>query len=344
MFKSIAGAIIILMSLSSCRNDQEDTRSIIEIQREEGYPVTTVTLERQALKRDFYYSGVVEGIRQGDVKTILTDNVERVFVKTGDSVRKNQILLIMDTTNPLARYNQAKTARDLLAKTYDRVKNVYNSGGMAEQKLDEVRAKFEAADADFIAARNALKLTAPLAGVVTDVTIREGETPMPLLPLIRISMIDTVIVKLNVDNDDIQYIRIGDSVKLGSNEEFNGTVSKVALSAGAMNRQFSVEVIAPNPDHRMRPGSYLDCRLSVCIKENALTLPRFALVSEGQNQYVIYAIEQQTARRLLVNLGLETVDQVEILNSLDEGLLIALMGNRSLSDGVKVKIINPEKH
>ena len=111
-----------------------------------------------------------------DVKTIdlsskLTGRVLKINVKKGDTVKKGQVLIELDTpdidanaeqvnatlalavaqqekVNNGARNEQiamAKASYDLAKKTYDRLNRLHNEGVIPTQKLDEAQAKYQAA-------------------------------------------------------------------------------------------------------------------------------------------------------------------------------------------------------
>ncbi len=117
----------------TCSSRQSQPRNIPSIQAQEGIPVTAGYVKSQDIYKTMLYSGEITGIRQSEVKSLLMDEIHRITVRLGDRVLRGQVVMELDTTNALAKYNQAKAALDLYEKTYQRLKSVYQAGGIARQ-------------------------------------------------------------------------------------------------------------------------------------------------------------------------------------------------------------------
>ena len=71
-------------------------------------------------------------------------------------------------------------------------------------------------------------------------------------------------------------------------------------------------------------------------RKAVLSIPRAALLREGESHFV-YRLEEGRARRRPVTLGLVGIDDVEISSGLSEGDRVILPGgDRPLSDGLRV--------
>ena len=115
-----------------------------------------------------------------DVKTVdlaskITGRIEKLNCKKGDRVKKGDVLITLDApeinakaaqvdatvqlalaqqekVNNGARNEQismAKASRDLAKKTFDRLNRLHDEGVIPTQKLDEARAKYQAAQDNY---------------------------------------------------------------------------------------------------------------------------------------------------------------------------------------------------
>ena len=67
----------------------------------------------------FSYSGVVEAV-EINIAPKITDNIVKFYVKEGDKVTKDQILLELDGKDIIAAYNYAQTEFDITSEIYKR--------------------------------------------------------------------------------------------------------------------------------------------------------------------------------------------------------------------------------
>ncbi len=337
---------IIILSIFAlfvfCSKGKNESRSIVEIQKKEGFPVKVEKLQKKAFYKEFYYSGFLKGIKQSEIKTtLIIDEISKVHVKVGDRVKKDQVVIEMDSTNPLAKYNQAKQAYLLYQKTFERIKHVYEVGGVSKQKFDEVKAKYLASKADFISSKNALKLKSPISGIVTEVNIHEGEMPTPGIALVKVADIDSVLLIINVSTDDIKYFNVGDSSFITyNNNVYTGIVNKVSLSANQLSRQFTVEILIPNKDKTLNPGIYIDANIKAKVSDSTYVVKRSAVFYDDDDNPYIFYIKNNRAFKKYIKTGIFSSNLVQIFSDLTSGTDIVVYGGNLLADSVKVKVIN----
>ncbi len=322
----------------ACSSRQSESRNIPSIQAQEGIPVTAGQVESQDIYKTMLYSGEITGIRQSEVKSLLMDEIHRITVRLGDRVVRNQVVAELDTTNALAKYNQAKAALELYEKTYQRLKNVYEAGGISRQKLDEALTQLSAGRADFIASRNAVKLTAPISGIVTEITVKEGESPVMGMPLMKIAQLDTVRLIIQVGAEDISLFRRGDPAKIRLDRIYPGVVDQVSASANTISRHFKVEILIPNPDQTIQPGMYLEAEIQTRVKSNALVVPRFSVSYDDHENPYLFILKNDQAVKHPIRIGYQSDEIMEVLDSSLYRQTIALDGINLLSDGAKIKI------
>jgi len=76
--------------------------------------------QRSARLNGFFYSGTLEAI-QAELSFQAAGRVENIYVDEGDSVEKDQVLAVLDRSEYLARYDQAKANRDAAKADLDRL-------------------------------------------------------------------------------------------------------------------------------------------------------------------------------------------------------------------------------
>ena len=204
-----------------------------------------------------------------DVKTVdlaskITGRIEKLNCKKGDRVKKGDVLITLDApeinakaaqvdatvqlalaqqekVNNGARNEQismAKASRDLAKKTFDRLNRLHDEGVIPTQKLDEARAKYQAAQDNYnmlvtgsrvedklSAAANVKRamgandevqsylkentIVAPINGVITESNVEEGELVGAGYPIVTIVDDNDCWVVFNLREDLLSKIKDG---------------------------------------------------------------------------------------------------------------------------------------
>ncbi len=120
-----------------------------------------------------------------------------------------------------------------------------------------------------LAQQSMLTLTAPISGVVTARHYLAGEFAPAGRPIITLTRLDPLRLRLYVAEARLHEVRIGQVVTITAdlypNETFPGTVTRIAnqaeytprsieIEGDRARRVFAVEVEVPNPDRRLQPG------------------------------------------------------------------------------------------
>ncbi len=157
-------------------------------------------------------------------------------------------------------------------------------------------------------------------------------------------------------------------------ETFRGTVSRVAPVFDPATRTAEMEIEVANPGFRLKPGMYARVNLTIDTRQNALTVPRNAIVDlEGKTGVFVAesaAASQDgptrsggnggaargsgagagaqgasalVAKFLPVETGIRSGEHVEVLGGLREGTRVITMGAGALRDGDRVVLATEER-
>jgi HlyD family secretion protein len=112
-------------------------------------------------------------------------------------------------------------------------------------------------------------LRTPIAGVVTQRTVHEGEAVVSGARLFTISTLDPVILTIYIPEDRIGRVRVGQvadvQVDAYPGQAFQGQVTHIASRAEftpqsvrtqeeRVTTVFAVQIKIANPDHLLKPG------------------------------------------------------------------------------------------
>jgi RND family efflux transporter MFP subunit len=139
---------------------------------------------------------------------------------------------------------------------------------------------------------------------------------------------------------DIRYIEKGAPVTVrldGVSGAVPGRVAWVGFEANTQNGKFPVEIHIENPELTFRPGVVGRARVLKRTHEDAVTVPRDAIVQTPAGPRV-YVVENDTARVRSVELGPDQGLMVMVTNGLSAGDRLIVRGQRDVTDGAAVQV------
>ena len=87
------------------------------------------------------------------------------------------------------------------------------------------------------------------------------------------------------------------------------------------------------------PGAFVKVELALNDKSNSLFIPTEAIVPVLKGKKV-FVIKEGVAEEKIVETGLRTEDNVQILSGLSIGDSVVVNGNYQLKKGAEVKVVN----
>lgn len=309
--------------------------------------------------------GTVQAAQTSQVASQMMGTIVQISAREGDHVQKGQVLAVIDDSQPLAAVEQATAAANatknevsaanseftLAGATLKRYQQLYEEKSISPQEFDEVRARYQSAEARrdmaqagqaeasaaLTQARTSLgytRIRAPFAGIITEKKADAGTLASPGMPIFTIEDTRHYQLEAAVDESDIRLVRLGEAVSVAldalGNSEPHGRVAQIVPAADPASRSFVVKIELA-ADARVRSGLFGRARFSRG-QRSTLLIPRTATVERGQLRGVYAIGPKDIAALRYVTLG-DTIGQnVEVLSGLQEGdRLIADPGPREFS-------------
>lgn len=321
---------------------------------ETAVSVKTAVASAEIIPQDVEFTTSIEPWQKNNIVPALAGaRINRIYVKVGDRVRKGQLVAEMDPT----QYNAAKVQFETAEADYNRVKRVYEAGGISEQALRQTEAQYLVAKEAVNNLASHVRLHSPIDGVVTAKNEEEGNI-FTQLPILEIMQIDRLKVKVNISEQYFTHVKVGTpvavSVDIYPDETFPASVSLVYPAIDPSTRTFAVEVTIPNREGRLRPGMFARSTINMGDKQ-AVMVPDVAVQKQvGTNGRFVYVIKNNVqgdvaegdkiivigsiAERRTVTPGRLVGDRMDILSGLEAGEVVATTSFSRLHDGAEVVI------
>lgn len=166
-------------------------------------------------------------------------------------------------------------------------------------------------------------LTAPISGVIGELSVREGMTAIVGMPLLRINGLATVWVNAEVPEAQAARVRPGHAVAARvaayPGEIFKGRVAALLPEVSATTRTLKARIELANPKGRLSPGMFATVELTPATTEDALLVPTEALIQTGKRQVILLALDGGKFRPVEVETGFETDGLTVISKGLEAG-------------------------
>ncbi len=185
------------------------------------------------------------------------------------------------------------------------------------------------------------QLVAPIDGVVTDLSAREGATFTPGGALFRINGLDSVWVNAQVPEAQVSMIPMGATVEARAtawpDSTFAGRVTALLPEIDPSTRTMSVRVAIDNPALRLAPGMFVSLDFVGEAGAPQLVVPSEAVIMTGKRNVVIVARDDGGFDVAEVTVGAEANDRTTIIAGLKEGQRIVLSGQFLIDSEASVR-------
>ncbi len=330
---------IFALYLSSCSGKKAESRNINRIYREDGVPVKIEKLKLTKFETKLSYHAVLSGIEESSAFAMVGDKVEKVLVRVGDYVKKDQVLVTFPTDNPAAKYYQARVVYENAKTAYRRVENLFKTGGISQQDLDNTKAGFDVAEANWRAARQKVKVKAPISGYVTRVSVQESDNVHRDAELVTISRTDKLKAKVWVAESEIRNVKKGlPAYAVWRDSTIRGKVEQVDMAMNQKVQAFGATLEFENPHYRLTCGITADIFIITYSNLQTMVVERKNILQDQNGAYVFIA-DQNQAKRRPVKSGREQGLDIEILEGLNPGDELIVAGQLLLKPGSKINVI-----
>lgn len=248
-------------------------------------------------------------------------------------------------------YEQVQVAHQQALNMYDITVNQMPAENKrkAEDSLAAAQASKKALVVQLENAKAKLKdatVKSPISGIVSEKNIKPGEflamgavVPMTVINNSRVN------IEVGLSEQIINKVQLGDLAKV-----LIGTVSPEFIEGKIVNiepatRQdntYGVKIEIDNQEGLLKPGMFAEVYFSNEKSEDAIVLPRNAVLEDDEGYYV-FVEEDGIANKIIVELGIEKEENVEITSGLSENMKVVTVGQNYIQDGDKLMIVSNGK-
>lgn len=309
--------------------------------------VKAANVERKEIDLDFSANGTFAPNQELNFSAENSGRVSKIYVEEGSRVSKGTILAridaeILDTDRETAEATYQNAVRDL-----QRYESSFATGGVTQQQLDQARLNAQNAKLRLQQQQKKLNdanIRSSINGIVNKKMIEVGAVVAPGTQLFELVDVSKLKLKVNVNENQVANLQIGDAVQIMSsvfpNDKFSGKVTFIAAKADeTLNFPIEIEV-TNNVKNSLKAGMYGTAIFKFPKQAPAILIPRTSFIgSVSSNEVYILNKEKNTAETRKVVSGRILGENVEILDGLKEGETVITSGQINLTEGTPVAVI-----
>jgi len=325
--------------LSSCGKDEQTSKSMSQIQEEEGTPVKVTEIKLQPFTKYLSYFSKLSGVKEATRGAIVGGKIEKINFKVGNFVKENQVVVQFPTDQVGAQYEQAKSAFDIAEKTYVRMKALLEAGETAQANYDAAETQYLVAKSNLQAAKDMIFIDSPFDGYLVDLKVNEGDNVKDDTHLFTIAQLNKMKAKVWVTDNEIAQIKKEMNAEITyNNKTYTGKVTDVSLGIDPMTQAFYAEIEFPNPKMELKNGLTVEVKILVYENKNAIVIQRNLVQKDEKGSYVFIEENGKASKRYITD-GMDSGIDYEVKNGLNVGDRLIIQGGSQLNDGVKVNLI-----
>lgn len=191
-------------------------------------------------------------------------------------------------------------------------------------------------------AANEQGIQAEFNGVVTSMAAVPGKTSQEGELLFTLESLEDVAVSLSVSKYDLEKLKIGQNAKITiGGRTYQGKVGKIEQMATKNSNGAAIveaRLTITNPDQEIFLGVEAKAVISTGEVKDAVTVPMEAVNTDVDGQFV-YVVKDGLVKKRIVETGLTTDFEVEIISGLEEGEQVVTENPGGITEGREVTAV-----
>ncbi len=349
-YLSIIAAFSLFALITSCNKveavkDQTDT----EAEKVVPVPVEVEAVSVGAISATYTTTAILEAKEEAFVVARASGIIEQIMVEEGDYVEKGQVLAKLEPQRYELNLQRAQADLDGVEKELAKINKVYSQKLVSDDTYDKITAQYQSAKALLAIAKLDLKeatIVAPISGYIAERNAKVGNLTESFQ---RERMFHIVQQK---ELHGIVYLPEKELSRIHKDQQANlmvtalndqkilAYVERISPVINAQTGTFKVTLRIANENNLLKTGMFTQVNLTYDTRQNAILIPRKAMLALDSNIDVFVVNPQGIAKRQSIKIGYEQGNFVEVLEGLGSDEKVVVTGHHNLKDNAVVSIVN----
>jgi membrane fusion protein (multidrug efflux system) len=345
----IATTLIVALGsamLSGCGTGEASVASRADIEAATPIPVEVALPERSDIFATYDVTSTIGSDADAPAVARVGGEIIELLVEEGDRVVAGQILARLDGERLRLEMLSAKADLERIRGEYERYTDLAARGLVSEAMFDGLYFDLEELQATYDLARLNYEysmIRAPIDGLVSARDIKLGQSVEASAVAFRITDTRELLAYLQIPQAELGKFAAGHSATFSVDSrpesQYDATITRISPTIDTRNGTFRATAYIDNSSGEIAPGMFARFTIAYEKHDDALVIPKRALVEED-NQTAIYVVENGQVSRRIIRTGIETDGLIEVLDGLGADEEFVVVGQSGLRDGSKVAANN----
>ena len=307
----LALGIFILVFIAMIVMNQMKAKGIADFlanQGERAVPVTAMTVSAQQWTPVIETTGLVRPNQGAMLSAQSAGTISKVLVTNGQSVKKGDLLVELDSSVERASLQAAEAQVISLRQTYQRYANLAKSGGISQQELDNAKAAYDAQVANVESLKATIarrQIVAPFDGKAGIVKVNVGQYVSNGTEIVRVEDRSSMKVDFAIAQNLLEKLHIGQKVtatadaRLG--ETFSATISAIEPAINSSTGLIDVQAtFDPEDGEKLLSGMFTRLNVALATEYDQIVVPQVAVSYNmyGESLYILTALSDEDIEKL----------------------------------------------
>lgn len=355
----IIGLVVLIGGLVAIKGSQIGMlMGMGEAMKKAGPPpevVSTALAQTQTWEDTLSAVGSIVSAKGVGVANDAPGMVSRLHFESGDTVKKGELLVELDTSVERAQLASLRARRELAEISVNRSKALVTSGAVAQSQVDTDVSQLKSLTADVSALSAQIErklIRAPFGGKLGMRAVNVGQYLAPGTQVTTLESAEATLVEFALPQQDLAKLEVG--MKLRAFQTGNpkaiaeGSVSAIDPTIDPMSRNIKVRASLSDDAPPLRPGMFLRVEVVLPQKAQVIAVPQTAVVHASYGDSVFVGEQKpgpdgkprKVAQQHFVKLGVTRGDFVSIVDGLKADQEVVTAGAFKLRNGIPLKVKN----
>jgi membrane fusion protein (multidrug efflux system) len=370
----VLGLSLCLCLVSACNSDGAAAQ-IKEKPTVNAVPVEVAKAARNSISASYSGTAALSADHEAQVTSKISGVLKKLYVEEGSTVKAGQLLAELDDADVQAKALQAEAQMHKAQATFSHAEAAIPKQLIPQFEYEQDKFELLSQRASYESAKLQLAYTrilAPVDGVIAERSVKLGNLIQVNQNLFRIVGMDPLQAVLNVPERQLGILQPHQGVQLEVDalpgKNFAGDILRIAPVVDPASGTFRVTCEFHDKTNALKPGMFGRVEIVYDHRDDALTVPRSALIEED-GETAVFVVDRApppapatnkdktvakadakpapeptdpgfVAHRKLVKVGFSEGDKVEIRSGLDEGTQVITVGRNAVRDGTAVQVLN----
>ena len=346
LFRTGSIALACVLILGACQQGEPPEDEAGDEEETPPVPVETGIPVRGDIYATYSGTAPIEAFAEADVIAKVDGEVRELHVEEGDHVNAGDVLTTLDGDRLRLELSESKARLHKMQRDFERNKELQAKGLISEGDFEKIQYDLQALEASNNLADLELDYTqirATISGVVSERYIKLGNTIKAGDPVYRVTSLDPLVAYMFVPEREFQRIESGQVARIDIDAlpgpPVVATVTRVSPIVDPATGTFKITIEIHDDQRRIKPGMFGRISVVFDMHENALQVPRSAII-DSAGELSVFVVEDGVGNRRIIETDFSSDGMVEVTSGINDGESVITVGHVGLKNESRVVVIN----